>query len=618
MTSTDGGFPPVEMTLPRPQEFHCKINISSPDLEFAKFQLKTPEQVLITLKGIPRPNDLRSEFLRFNPRLDSYGGPLPLARHIRTTALATGTRPDLTFTQLATHFFVFTAGDITTVHDSVDYVVWRPYCCLPKGKSDPMCIPQKIPEDDPVHRFSHIRCQNLTRPITYQSSGCVNNKTLPDKISSSTPTFDLSIVYGAELKEIEKARLGTGGLLKYEVDEGRIYPPRTKTLANVCLLNQPPRETRCHDTPAVGANSILGINLFAMWFWRNHNRMALTLAELNPCWTDEKLYQTARDINIATELQLYLYEFLPVLLGKVNLLRDSVISADGGFRDMYDSKIFPTQTSEYPYVLRWVHLMQEGRLKMYDTEGNYLKQVPIVNVTLRTGFLAIDDNLDYITQGSFRQASGKIDYTVDPDVGERIFGGLQHMSDVATNDLAKGRYFGFPPYVKYRKFCSGKTINSFDDLTDIIAADKLELLKDLYRNVNDIDLMAGIWLEQPVFGGFAPPTFYCVVVEQLLRSIKSDRHWYERPNRPHAFTKEQLQEIRKVSVSRLLCDVGDKVTRIQPRGFLRAGPAGYWGARQTTAALDGRHSTARRSRLDEMHKIAKSESRGKKPLSKIG
>lgn len=56
-------------------------------------------------------------------------------------------------------------------------------------------------------------------------------------------------------------------------------------------------------------------------------------------------------------------------------------------------------------------------------------------------------------------------------MAERVLGGMQHMSDVATNDLAKGRYFGFPPYVKYRKFCSGKTINNFDDLLDIIAAD---------------------------------------------------------------------------------------------------------------------------------------------------
>uniref|UniRef100_A0A2H1V5D7 SFRICE_022997 n=1 Tax=Spodoptera frugiperda TaxID=7108 RepID=A0A2H1V5D7_SPOFR len=35
---------------------------------------------------------------------------------------------------------------------------------------------------------------------------------------------------------------------------------------------------------------------------------------------------------------------------------------------------------------------------------------------------------------------------------------------------------------------------------------------------------------------------------------------------------EQLQEIRKMTVARFLCDVGDTVTQIQPRAFQRIGP----------------------------------------------
>lgn len=53
---------------------------------------------------------------------------------------------------------------------------------------------------------------------------------------------------------------------------------------------------------------------------------------------------------------------------------------------------------------------------MYDGHGKYLKQIPLVNLTLRTGYLAVDDNIDHLTQGCFRQAGGKIDTMVDPDV----------------------------------------------------------------------------------------------------------------------------------------------------------------------------------------------------------
>ncbi|KOB78700.1 Peroxidase, partial [Operophtera brumata] len=140
---------------------------------------------------------------------------------------------------------------------------------------------------------------------------------------------------------------------------------------------------------------------------------------------------------------------------------------------------------EYPYALRWLHTLQEGALKMYDTNGAYLKQIPVVNLTLRTGYFDVDDNLIYLTQGSFRQGAAAADYVVDPDISEIGLGPHQRASDLPTNDLAKSRYFGLQPYIKYRD---------------------------------------------------APPTFYCLVVDQLLRNIVSDRHWYERPDRPNAFT----------------------------------------------------------------------------------
>ena len=68
------------------------------------------------------------------------------------------------------------------------------------------------------------------------------------QIISSTPLLDLSSIYGNFLKNLqEKGRLFQGGLLKYEVEEGRVWPPSTKTQANLCLLNQKPYETRCHN-----------------------------------------------------------------------------------------------------------------------------------------------------------------------------------------------------------------------------------------------------------------------------------------------------------------------------------------------------------------------------------
>ncbi|XP_004925926.1 peroxidase [Bombyx mori] len=506
----------------------------------------------------------------FEPKTTKSGNAMPTPRYLRTSLWSVGKVSSQLFTQLAIHDFVFMSADVVSLHDTVKYILWKPYCCTAKGKTDRDCVQNKIPDDDPVHRFSDIRCLNMTRPESFQSTGCVKNGTVPERIVSSTPLIDLSMIYGSVLKSLlANGRLFKGGLLKYENSNGRIWPPSTKSQANLCFLNDKPRETRCHATPDIGSNTLASVNLMSIWFWRHHNFIAEQLAKINPCWDDNTLFNTARDINIAVALQIYLYELLPLFLGRDNLVRDGVLSPSFGYRDAYNPEILPQVSLEYPFVLRWLHSVQEGTLKMYDTKGYYLKQYPIVNLTLRTGFFDVDNNIDYITQGAFRQGSANIDHTADPDIVDIGLGPHQRASDLMTNDISKNRYFGFQPYVKYHEFCFGKTIKKWGDLEGVIDPERIEILKDLYEDVEDMDLLAGIWVERRIKGGFVPPTFYCLVVEQLVRNIVSDRHWYESSKRPNAFSLQQLFEIRKASIARILCDVGDKVTEIQPQAFLR-------------------------------------------------
>lgn len=54
-----------------------------------------------------------------------------------------------------------------------------------------------------------------------------------------------------------------------------------------------------------------------LWYFRQHNVIAKELEALNPCWDDDKLFYTAREINIAYFNQIFYYEYLPEIMGEI-------------------------------------------------------------------------------------------------------------------------------------------------------------------------------------------------------------------------------------------------------------------------------------------------------------
>lgn len=78
--------------------------------------------------------------------------------------------------------------------------------------------------------------------------------------------------------------------------------------------------------------------------------------------------------------------------------------------------------------------------------------------------------------------------------------------------------------------------------------------------MDDIDLYTGALSEKPLGGSILGPTLTCLILDQFIRLKKGDRFWYENPQ---SFTQPQLNEIRKTTLAKIICDNSDGVYNVQ-------------------------------------------------------
>ena len=82
---------------------------------------------------------------------------------------------------------------------------------------------------------------------------------------------------------------------------------------------------------------------------------------------------------------------------------------------------------------------------------------------------------------------------------------------------------------------------------------------------DNVDLYVGAMLEDPVANGMVGPTLACLIGNQFKRLRDGDRLFYAANG---TFTEEQLTELRKHSISRLICDTGEAFGAAPRDGFL--------------------------------------------------
>lgn len=103
--------------------------------------------------------------------------------------------------------------------------------------------------------------------------------------------------------------------------------------------------------------------MHTLWV-REHNRVARKLAEINPSWADETLYQEARRIVVAEIQQITYKEWLPQLVGKRFAESAGLGVAANYSSTAYNSYADPSVSNEVvTAVLRFFQSLKESKLR---------------------------------------------------------------------------------------------------------------------------------------------------------------------------------------------------------------------------------------------------------------
>ena len=101
-------------------------------------------------------------------------------------------------------------------------------------------------------------------------------------------------------------------------------------------------------------------------FMKEHNRIANTLAQVNPHWSnnDEKLYQEAKRILNAEWQHIIYNEWLPIILGDRFMSRFGLYPIDNGYSQLYRDDFDPRITNAFATAaFRFGHSLIPGDVR---------------------------------------------------------------------------------------------------------------------------------------------------------------------------------------------------------------------------------------------------------------
>jgi len=339
-----------------------------------------------------------------------------------------------------------------------------------------------------------------------------------NRLRTKTPhQVDLNPVYGMNPEVTDVLRLrseavGRRGRLKTEIVNDEEWAPRLYDSSGVKkpefasvptplrLPAQWPAEKRSTLFAFGGerANSTAFTAMMNTLFIREHNRLCRTLETAHPGWDDERVFQTARNINIVQLIRIVVEEY-------INHMSNS------WFRTLSDPK--PSYRAEwnrpnwipieFNLLYRWHSFVPE--YVEWNRESRPMESFAFDNsVLLQEGLGCGFDNAS-------RTRSWKLG----------LFNTARFLLPVEAASIRQGRECKLATYNDYREVMQYPRVTRFEQINNDPRV--VDALRRLYGDVDKIEYFVGIFAEE------VPPRLAVTPIIQRMVSVDAFSHALTNP-----------------------------------------------------------------------------------------
>jgi len=420
-------------------------------------------------------------------------------------------------------------------------------------------LPITIPTGDASFDPAGTGTKTMSFKRTIVASGTGTSTANPrEQVNTVTAYIDGSQVYGSDEGRAKALRTMSGGQLK--TSAGNLMPFNTGGLSNANDSHMLP-DTKLFLAGDVRANENPDLASLQTVFMREHNRVAAEQQSAHPTWTDEQLYQAARQMVIAELQAITVNEFLPALLGNNSLRRYSG----------YKSSVNATISNEFSTTAyRFGHSLLDGELGRLNNDGTQAAPpISLARAFFNTSVFdaALPNHAGDIDPFLKAAASGnaqEVDIRLVDEVRNFLFGAPgQGGLDLASLNIQRGRDHGLADYNQTRVSVGLPRVTSFAQITSDTTVQ--EQLKQAYGSVDEIDLWVGALAEDHQPGSSVGPLTQRMLVEQFTRLRDGDRLWFQ-----NIFGGQQLDKLEGTRLSEVI-KRNTSLTSLQPNVFFFTG-----------------------------------------------